>query len=48
LGVTYDVNVSALKSASSFRGGVEMSLTYKTYLNILNSSLQKVRCIVPF
>jgi type IX secretion system PorP/SprF family membrane protein len=48
MGITYDINVSSLRSASSYRGGVELSFTYKTYLNILNSSLQKVRCIIPF
>ena len=48
LGVTYDVNVGPLKTASMRRGGLEMAVTYKTYLNIMNSSLQKVRCVVPF
>ena len=47
LGVSYDVNVSQLRSASTFRGGVEITLSYKTYLNIMNSSLQKVRCLIP-
>lgn len=48
LGLTYDVNVSKLKAASTYRGGVEITLSYKTYLNIMNSSLQKVRCLIPF
>ena len=48
MGFTYDINVSNLKSASMYRGGFEASVTYKAYLNIMNSSLQKVRCLVPF
>lgn len=48
MGFTYDVNISKLKSASLYRGGVEASISYKTYLNIMNSSLQKVKCVVPF
>jgi hypothetical protein len=47
LGISYDVNVSQLRAASTFRGGVEVTLSYKTYLNIMNSSLQKVRCLIP-
>lgn len=47
-GLTYDVNVSKLKPASQYRGGVELALSYKTYLNIMNTSLQKVRCLIPF
>jgi hypothetical protein len=48
LSLTYDVNVSKLKTASLYRGGAELTLTYKTYLNIMNTSLQKFRCIIPF
>jgi type IX secretion system PorP/SprF family membrane protein len=48
LGVSYDVNVSKLRAVSTFRGGLEVTLSYKTYLNIMNSSLQKVKCLVPF
>lgn len=48
MGVTYDINISKLKPASIYRGGLEVSLSYKTYLNILNTSLQKVRCVIPF
>lgn len=44
MGISYDVNVSKLKTASQMRGGLEVTLSYKTYLNILNSSLNKVRC----
>jgi hypothetical protein len=48
LGLTYDINVSKLRVASLYRGGAELTLTYKTYLNIMNTSLQKFRCIIPF
>ena len=44
IGVSYDVNVSKLTVASQMRGGLEVTLSYKSYLNIMNSSLDKVRC----
>lgn len=46
IGISYDVNVSKLKTASQLRGGLEVMLSYKAYLNILNSSVNKVRCPV--
>lgn len=48
LGASYDVNVSRLRAASQFRGGVEMTLSYKSFLNIRNSTLMKMRCPIPF
>ncbi|MEO9210085.1 MAG: PorP/SprF family type IX secretion system membrane protein [Ginsengibacter sp.] len=45
LGVSYDINVSKLSSASQMRGGLELTLSYKAYLNIMNTSLNKVRCV---
>lgn len=48
IGLSYDVNVSKLKAASQMRGGFEATLSYKTYLNVLNSSLNKTRCPVFF
>ncbi len=48
LGFTYDVNISKLKAASQSRGGFEVSLSYRNYLNIGNSSMSKVRCPVAF
>jgi type IX secretion system PorP/SprF family membrane protein len=48
LGLTYDVNVSKLKTASQSRGGYELTLSYKNFLNIRNSSADKVRCPVSF
>ncbi|MEP7374586.1 MAG: PorP/SprF family type IX secretion system membrane protein [Chitinophagaceae bacterium] len=46
LGLTYDTNISKLKTASQSRGGFEVTLSYNSFLNIRNSSLQKVRCPV--
>jgi type IX secretion system PorP/SprF family membrane protein len=48
LGISYDMNISKLRTASQFRGGIECTLTYRSYLNINNSSLNKVRCIPGF
>lgn len=36
IGASYDVNVSKLVQASSYRGGVEITLSYKNFLNIRN------------
>lgn len=48
LGVTYDMNISKLRTASQFRGGFELTLSYKSFLNIRNTSAQKFRCPIPF
>ncbi len=42
--LSYDVNVSQLKTASQGRGGFELSLSYQKYLNRENSSREAVRC----
>ncbi len=42
--LSYDVNVSALKTASQGRGGFELSLSYQKYLDRDNSSREAVRC----
>jgi len=44
IGVTYDVNVSKLKTASQYRGAYEITLSYKAFRNSVNSSAEKVRC----
>ena len=44
IGITYDVNVSKLKTASQLRGGYEVTLSYKTFRHNYNSSADKVRC----
>lgn len=48
IGLTYDVNISKLKQASRSRGGFEVTLSYSNFLNIRNSSAEKVRCPVTF
>ncbi len=42
--VSYDANISQLKSASTGRGGMEISLTYQKFLAKDNSSVNAVRC----
>ncbi len=42
--ISYDVNVSALKTASQGRGGFELSLSYQKYFERNNSSREAVRC----
>ena len=44
IGVSYDVNTSKLKSASQFRGAYELTVSYKAYRDIHNTSANKVRC----
>lgn len=42
--ISYDVNVSALKTASQGRGGFELSVSYVGFLDRTNSSKNKVLC----
>lgn len=44
LAISYDVNVSQLKTVSQGRGGFELSLSYIGFLDRENSSRDKVRC----
>ena len=44
IGLSYDVNINKLAVATSFRGGTELTLNYKTYLKNMNSTLLKTRC----
>lgn len=46
IGLSYDANISKLKAASHMRGGFEVTLSYRNFLNIRNSSLGKTKC--PF
>lgn len=48
IGLTYDANISKLQSASHLRGGFELTLSYKNFLNIRNSSSTQTRCPVGF
>lgn len=45
VGVSYDVNISKLKVASNWRGGLELTATYRDFLKIRNSTVDKVRCV---
>jgi len=45
IGLSYDVNVSKLKSASQSRGGFELTGSYRGFLNIRNTSRDKMRCV---
>lgn len=42
--LSYDINVSELKTASLSRGGFELSVSYQKFLNKNNSSREAVRC----
>lgn len=42
--VSYDVNVSELKTVSQSRGGFELSLSYQKFLNRNNSTKDAIRC----
>ncbi|HOZ68523.1 MAG TPA: PorP/SprF family type IX secretion system membrane protein [Chitinophagaceae bacterium] len=48
LGISYDMNVSKLSRASQLRGGYEFTASYRSFLNIRNTSLNKVKCPVTF
>ncbi len=44
IGATYDINISKLTSASQYRGGLEITLSYKAFTNNYNSNTRSVRC----
>jgi len=44
IAVSYDANISALKTASNGRGGFEISLTYQKFTNHQHSSRDFIRC----
>ena len=45
VGLSYDVNVSKLKTASQMRGGLELTASYRGFLNLRSSTADKVRCV---
>ena len=45
IGISYDVNVSKLNVASNWRGGLEVTASYRGFLKIRNSTLDKLRCV---
>jgi hypothetical protein len=44
IAVSYDVNVSELKTVSEGRGGVELSISYIGFVDRLSSSKLKMLC----
>ncbi|RYZ19403.1 MAG: type IX secretion system membrane protein PorP/SprF [Chitinophagaceae bacterium] len=48
IGLSYDATISKLKSANGGQGGFELTVSYKNFLNIRNSSADKLRCPVSF
>lgn len=44
IALSYDVNLSELKTASQGRGGFELSISYQTFFDRYNSSKEAVRC----
>lgn len=44
VGLSYDLNVSKLKTASEYRGGFELTLSYIAYRDNPNSASNKVKC----
>lgn len=44
VGISYDFNISQLKTASQSRGGYELILSWKAFVNKDNSSVDAVRC----
>lgn len=47
IGMSYDVNISKLKTASQYRGGFELTIGYRGFLSRRNSSVEKMRCFEP-
>lgn len=44
IALSYDVNVSELKTASQSRGGMELSVTYTGFFDRDNSSKNAIKC----
>ncbi len=45
IGVSYDMNISKLKTASQFRGGFEFTMSYKAKLTNRTAYGDKVKCV---
>lgn len=45
LALSYDVNISKLHVASHWRGGLELTATYRGFLKTRSSTLDKLRCV---
>lgn len=48
IGASYDASISRIKNVTGGQGGFEITLSYKNFLNIRNSSADKLRCPVSF
>ena len=48
LGITYDINISKLRTASQLRGAGEITLTYRDFLKRYNNEDRKTRCPAKF
>ena len=46
IGLSYDVNISKLSTASAYRGGFELTLTYSDLWNAEKIEASKVKCPV--
>jgi hypothetical protein len=44
IGASYDVNVSKLVAASQYRGGLEVTLSYRDLLSSRNKAQRQTRC----
>lgn len=44
IGATYDINISKLSPASQYRGGLEITLSYKAFTGNQNKDARMVRC----
>lgn len=45
IGVSYDVNISKLRTVSNWRGGLELTTAFTGFLKIRNSTLDRIRCV---
>jgi hypothetical protein len=45
IGLTYDVNMSKLKTASQLRGGFELTGSFRGFLNSRSTTQDKMRCV---
>jgi hypothetical protein len=44
IGTSYDINISKLVVASQYRGGFELTIAYKDFLNTRKSERRQVMC----
>jgi len=44
-GLSYDINASKLKTASQWRGGFELVMSYRAKFNVRGAGAEKMRCV---